>query len=329
MENVVFEATNFTLETGTCYIDLCITNRKKWINSVDVLTLVCSTHAPVLAEISFKTFNQHSFKREIRKYDAADIEGLADQLNITNWDNIVFNSDNINDVYSNFLKMLDDTVNKCIPTKTITVRPNDKLFMNNKIRNKIRQRNRIHYKVKTTNNPDDWKIFGENTNEVIDLVRKAKDEYKNKLTSELLNKDIPPGKWWEIAKCISNFTKARDPPSFLEHDDEIFIYPSDNAEILNTHFSNISNIDNEPDLSYNVTPPPYQLNEFIITEQEVLDQLNILNINKPGGPDGISPRLLKHIAYSIFKPLTTFFNMFLSIKQVPLLWKIAHVSPIF
>jgi hypothetical protein len=28
-------------------------------------------------------------------------------------------------------------------------------------------------------------------------VRKAKDEYKNKLTPELLNKDIPPGKWWE------------------------------------------------------------------------------------------------------------------------------------
>jgi hypothetical protein len=45
-----------------------------------------------------------------------------------------------------------------------------------------------------------------------------------------LNRDIPPGKWWQIAKSISNFTKARDPPSFLEHDDEIFIYPSDNAE---------------------------------------------------------------------------------------------------
>ena len=111
-------------------------------------------------------------------------------------------------------------------------------------------------------------------------MRKAKDEYKNKLTSELLNKDIPPGKWWEIAKSISNFTKARDPPSFLEHDCQIFIHPSDKAEILNTHFSNIANIDNEPDFSYNVTPPPYQLNEFIITEQEVLDQLNILNINK-------------------------------------------------
>jgi hypothetical protein len=50
--------------------------------------------------------------------------------------------------------------------------------------------------------------------EVIDLVRKAKDEYKNKLTSEILNKDIPPGKWWRIAKSISNFTKARDPTPF-------------------------------------------------------------------------------------------------------------------
>ena len=78
LENVVFEATNFTTETGTC-IDLCITNRKKLINLVDVLTPVCSTHAPVLAEIPFKTFKQHSFKKQIRNYNAADIEGLADQ----------------------------------------------------------------------------------------------------------------------------------------------------------------------------------------------------------------------------------------------------------
>jgi hypothetical protein len=77
------------------------------------------------------------------KSSEADTEGLADRLNITNWDNLVFNSDNINDVYYNVLIILDDTVNKCIPTKTIRVRPNDKLFMNNKIRNKIRQR--VHY----------------------------------------------------------------------------------------------------------------------------------------------------------------------------------------
>jgi hypothetical protein len=35
-----------------------------------------STHAPILAEISFKTFKQHSFQRQIRNYNAVDIEGL-------------------------------------------------------------------------------------------------------------------------------------------------------------------------------------------------------------------------------------------------------------
>jgi hypothetical protein len=54
--------------------------------------------------------------------------------------------------------------------RTIRVRPNDKPFMNNKIRNKIRQRKRIHYKFKTTNNPDHWKNISEIRNEVIDLV---------------------------------------------------------------------------------------------------------------------------------------------------------------
>jgi endonuclease/exonuclease/phosphatase family metal-dependent hydrolase len=56
LENVVFEATNITAETGTCN-DLCIIDRNKLINSLDVLnTPVCSTHAPVSAEISFKAF---------------------------------------------------------------------------------------------------------------------------------------------------------------------------------------------------------------------------------------------------------------------------------
>jgi hypothetical protein len=64
----------------------------------------------------------------IRNYNAVDIEGLADELNITNCDDLVFDSDNINDVYSNFLKILEDAVKKYIPTKTITVRPNDKPY---------------------------------------------------------------------------------------------------------------------------------------------------------------------------------------------------------
>ncbi|CAG2239657.1 unnamed protein product [Mytilus edulis] len=269
-------------------------------------------------EISFKTFKQHSFKRQIRDFKRADYEGLKNQLNDTDWDDVVFNSNNINDVYMNFVKTFESTVNRYIPTKTITVRPNDKPFMNNLIRNKIRHRNRIHHKAKTSNNPDHWKKFREIRNEIISLVRKAKDDYKCKLTSQLIDKNIPPGKWWRIAKSVSNFTKNRDSPPFLEHDGQIFIHPLDKSEILNNHFADIANIDIEPEIPDNNEPPPCHLNKFVITEKEILDQLKILNVNKPAGPDGISPRILKEVASFISKPLTKLFNMSLSVKQVPL-----------
>lgn len=92
-------------------------------------------------------------------------------------------------MYTQFLHIYTENVNKHIPNKIITVRPADKPYMNNSIRRKMRQRNRIHYKAKQTNNPDHWQKFRQLRNEVIDLVRKAKDDYKTKLTSQLIDKN--------------------------------------------------------------------------------------------------------------------------------------------
>jgi anionic cell wall polymer biosynthesis LytR-Cps2A-Psr (LCP) family protein len=53
----------------------------------------------------------------------------------------------------------------------------------------IRKRDRIHYKAKSTNKQEHWQT----RNDVINLVRLAKEEYKKKLTSQLRDKTIPPG----------------------------------------------------------------------------------------------------------------------------------------
>lgn len=49
-------------------------------------------------------------------------------------------------------------------------------------------------------------------------------------------------------------------------------------------------------------PPIFELNNNItcITEQEVVGQLQILNINKSSKPDAISPRVLRHISCFIY-----------------------------
>jgi hypothetical protein len=73
---------------------------------------------------------------------------------------------------------------------------------------------------------------------------------------------------------LHELSSIREEPVLLKEtcDGQICIHPSNKVEILNTHFSNIANIDNAPVISDNVTPLPCHLNEFIITEQEILDQ---------------------------------------------------------
>ena len=66
---------------------------------------------------------------------------------------------------------LNETCDKHIPTKTVIIRPDDKPFMNSSIRKAIRKRNRIHYRAKSTNNPDHWSQYRHLRNDVIRLVR--------------------------------------------------------------------------------------------------------------------------------------------------------------
>ena len=73
---------------------------------------------------------------------------------------------------------------------------------------------------------------------------------------------------------------------------------------LNNFFSNISSIDNNKNLpEHGPGPSVATIENILITEQDVLDQFSNLNVNKPPGPDGVTPKLLKQLSSSICKPL--------------------------
>ena len=75
--------------------------------------------------------------------------------------------------------------------------------------------------------------------------------------------------------------------------------------------------------------PDFNRNYITIIDQDVNDQLDNLNVNKPGGPDEISPKLIKALGYHLVKPLTLLFNKSLQLEQVPCHWKMADGSAIF
>ena len=113
----------------------------------------------------------------------ADYEAINSELNLVDWDEMLLSNANINEIYSNFTSIIEEISKKHIPTKTVTIRPSDKPFMNNEIRLKMRQRNRVHKKAKSTNSITHLEKFRKLRNEVISLIRKSKENYRQRLCS--------------------------------------------------------------------------------------------------------------------------------------------------
>ena len=66
-----------------------------------------------------------------------------------------------------------------------------------------------------------------------------------------------------------------------------------------------------------------------MSEQDVIDVLNILDPNKAVGPDIISNKMLIAVKNEVAKPLSLLFNKSFQCKIFPNNWKIAFIIPLF
>jgi hypothetical protein len=132
----------------------------------------------------------------------------------------------------------------------------------------------------------DWQSII-NDNSPIDLATKNNNKLYWKLIKEVFqvksNNEIPP----------IQFTSENGANSIAFSDKE-------KSEVLNKYFSSISNID---DTSH-ILPDSYplcndNLNDIFIEEQEVIDIIATLPVNKAIGPDCISHKMLKSTAHTI------------------------------
>ena len=57
--------------------------------------------------------------------------------------------------------------------------------------------------------------------------------------------------------------------------------------------------------------------------------LRSLNELKSVGPGGVSPRLLKHCAKELARPLTDLFQKVTRAAEFPKSWKVARVTPVY
>ena len=76
-------------------------------------------------------------------------------------------------------------------------------------------------------------------------------------------------------------------------------------------------------------PGAKRLRGFKITFREVSKVLQSLDVRKLVGQDGVSPRVLKHCARQLARPLTRLFQKVGKSGEFPRSWKVARVTPVY
>ena len=326
--NVIKEPTRITPASSNL-IDPIFVNNFNIVKDSYVLANFCSDHCPTVIELKFTTPREKSYLKTIFDYDNGDYDAIKQHMQGIDWEDRFLDSLDVNLVNENINGEITYAVHTFIPQKTIRIRPRDKPWIDNNIKCKIRKRNRLHKKAKYRNLASDWQNFRNIRNEVIIMIRDAKKNYIVKLQNSLVDKNIPPGKWWRIAKGVTKFKNVNHVKTPIKSNGDIFYHPIEKACIINDYFASVSNLETEPEWP-NVPPlAPCELSEIVVTEREVIDQFETINISKPGGPDNLPPRLLRAIFQPLVKPLTILFNKSLYYGVVPSGWKMANVTAIY
>ena len=119
-------------------------------------------------------------------------------------------------------------------------------------------------------------------------------------------------------------------PSTLHLDDIFAVSDSEKASLFNKYFHSVvtrSSFQLPP--FYEMDMPSTTLSDICISELDVFRVLRSLDITKAKGCDGISPKLLKICALSLYQPLHHLFSLSLSQKYLPLEWRTHLIKPIF
>ena len=160
------------------------------------------------------------------------------------------------------------------------------------------------------------------------LIEEAKRNYFLTAGRALANPEIGSKKYWSVINTVLNKAKIPIIPPLLE--DEIFITNfAQKAQIFNDYFIQQSTtIDTGSQLPQHIPATLTQLNDFIISEEKILNIIRSLNPNKAHGWDGISLRMIKLSDSALVIPLKIIFENCLRQGIFPEIWKYANVVPV-
>ena len=273
-----------------------------------------------------------SYKRQVWLYSQADFVAFNEDILNHDWETAINNIHDVNEACNYFTDKYIEIAEKNIPQNTITVRINDKPWFNSEIRREIRKKERLRKKAKTGNSTA-LLNYKRQRNHVNNMKKYARETFYLDINNMIDQHTVNDKKeFWKLIRFVTKTggTYNAIPPLINPDTDSIEIDDKCKADVLNKYFSDISTIDDS-----NVELPDFnsrtdeKLSDVKFDQEDIIDILLSLNVNKAVGIDSISHHMLRNTAHSVSLPLMILFKRCLAHGIFPSAWKKARVMPLF
>ena len=314
-------------ENPSC-LDLIFTKNDLDVENIRYLASLGNSHHSVIVfslviEGSIIEVVDESLRYCHHKGDYVEADNMFE---VIDWDMLLPEENEASLMYTKFSSQCDVVIDKCIPKYPICNKVRRPKWMTAEVRKQLSNKERAWNRLRARKTARRKENYKQERNKTTDMVRKAKRNFEKSLIKDI-GKNTK--KFWSY---VRNKTKIKETILRVAKEGGILTEnDTETAQVVNETFVSVFTKENPneelPSTNYNYNGSI--LSNLVVTEDRVKKVLNKLNVNKSGGPDNITPRLLRKCSQSLAKPLSIIFNKSLQTGDVPAAWREANVSPLY
>jgi len=297
-------------------IDLCYGNIKGAYTAVSKPPLGKSDHNTVQLLPSYRQKLKTGSKemKSVKSWDTDSIETLQGCFECTEWDAFFGDNpdpDEVTDVITCYINFCIDSI---IPTKNITIYPNNKPWITKELKHLLNAKKRAFCS-------GDRMKSKEVQRDIDNKTRLCREEYKDKVEDEL-RKHNSRTAWKGIQTMIGNDKPKKQ--AISSRDDAMF------ASDLNTFYARFDDTDHTAELQALLADMPDSdpQHSLTVNSADVEQLFNRVNPRKSTGPDGLPGVVIKKCSSQLSCIFTRLFQLSLDSHVVPKLWKVSRIIPV-
>lgn len=311
-------------KSGTCLDNFAHDPKLKCTS--EVVDFGLSDHTAQILKIPVnKTCTLNSWRVQKRDLSGENLILFKKHLQCLSFSE-VFETDNPNEAYNNFIDLFGLLYDLCFPIQLKNVKPNKKVkWLSRGIRLCCRkQRNMLwqYRKNASSENKSKFQNYARKLKKIIKLTQKSQN---NNLINNSVNKSKAS---WQIINNKNNSIK--EPIMQINSGHKVIKNPKQIAESFNNFF-----VDQIHDISSNCTGrtaeiPKTRNSLFMqpVVPQDIIRVINNLKNKKSVGFDGVSTVVIKFVSDVIASPLSHIFNVCISSGIFPEKLKTVIIKPV-